>query len=131
VVWKQPDGKSGAMPIQASSQLLWAVFGFILSEYFSNTQVWQTLPAGKGCLALRYRQLRNRLEAEGCLILNARRSPIHPQIIAVVTSPRCCLWGYLKDTWLTLSGLYVLFSPAITRGEQAPELHCGGGWLSK
>ncbi|NJL23336.1 MAG: exodeoxyribonuclease VII large subunit, partial [Leptolyngbyaceae cyanobacterium SM1_3_5] len=51
--------------------------------------VWQALPAGEGLRALRYRQLRQRLEAEGLFDEERKRPlPVHPKSIAVVTSPQ-------------------------------------------
>jgi exodeoxyribonuclease VII large subunit len=45
--------------------------------------VWQALPAGEGLRALRYRQLRSRLEAEGLFDPARKRPlPVHPQTIA-------------------------------------------------
>ncbi|HEY9694253.1 MAG TPA: exodeoxyribonuclease VII large subunit [Oculatellaceae cyanobacterium] len=84
--------------------------------------VWQALPAGEGLQALRYKQLRNRLEAEGLFAKERKRSlPIHPQIIAVVTSPQAAAWGDIQKTLRRrYPGLHVLFSPAIVQGEQAP-----------
>ncbi len=85
--------------------------------------VWQALPAGVGLQALRYQQLRNRLEAEGLFDLQRKRSlPLHPQIIAVVTSPTAAAWGDIQKTLRhRYPGLHVLFSPATVQGEQAPE----------
>ncbi|HEY9812652.1 MAG TPA: exodeoxyribonuclease VII large subunit, partial [Candidatus Sericytochromatia bacterium] len=84
--------------------------------------VWQALPAGEGLQALRYKQLRNRLEAEGLFAKERKRSlPIHPQTIAVVTSPQAAAWGDIQKTLRRrYPGLRVLFSPAIVQGEQAP-----------
>lgn len=84
--------------------------------------VWQALPAGEGLRALRYRQLRKRLEAEGLFDPERkRRLPAYPQTIAVVTSPQAAAWGDIKRTlkWRH-PGLHVLFSPALVQGEQAP-----------
>ncbi|MCP6759047.1 MAG: exodeoxyribonuclease VII large subunit [Fischerella sp. CENA71] len=85
--------------------------------------VWQALPAGVGLQALRYQQLRNRLEAEGLFDPQRKRSlPIHPQTIAVVTSPTAAAWGDIQKTLKhRYPGLHVLFSPATVQGEQAPE----------
>jgi exodeoxyribonuclease VII large subunit len=84
--------------------------------------VWQALPAGEGLQALRYRQLRSRLEAEGLFDPEKKRPlPVHPQTIAVVTSRQAAAWG---DIQRTLSqrypGLRVLLSPATVQGQQAP-----------
>ncbi|UZQ54966.1 exodeoxyribonuclease VII large subunit [Trichothermofontia sichuanensis B231] len=84
--------------------------------------VWQLLPAGEGLLALRYRQLRQRLAAEGLFALERKRAlPAHPQTIAVVTSPQAAAWGDIQRTLKQrYPGLRVLLSPAIVQGEQAP-----------
>jgi exodeoxyribonuclease VII large subunit len=84
--------------------------------------VWQVLPAGEGLLALRIKQLRNQLEAEGLFAPQRKRSlPAHPQTIAVVTSPSAAAWGDIQKTLKRrYSGLHVLFSPALVQGEQAP-----------
>jgi exodeoxyribonuclease VII large subunit len=84
--------------------------------------VWQALPGGEGLRALRYRQLRKRLEVEGLFDLDRKRSlPPYPQTIAVVTSPQAAAWGDIKRTLKRRSpGLQVLFSPALVQGEQAP-----------
>lgn len=84
--------------------------------------VWQALPAGEGLRALRYRQLRQRLEAEG-LFDPSRKKPLpqHPQTIAVVTSPQAAAWGDIQRTLKRrYPGLTVLFSPALVQGDQAP-----------
>jgi exodeoxyribonuclease VII large subunit len=84
--------------------------------------IWQALPAGEGLQALRYRQLRNRLEAEGLFDEQRKRSlPTHPQIIAIVTSPQAAAWGDIQRTLrYRYPGLRVLLSPAQVQGEQAP-----------
>ncbi|WP_421656022.1 exodeoxyribonuclease VII large subunit [Leptothermofonsia sp. ETS-13] len=84
--------------------------------------VWQTLPAGEGLRALRYRQLRNRLEAEGLFDPERKRPlPPHPKAIAVVTSPQAAAWGDIQRTLRRrYPGLHVLFSPALVQGNQAP-----------
>lgn len=84
--------------------------------------VWQALPAGEGLRALRYRQLRKRLEAEGLFDVERKRPlPAYPQTIAVVTSPQAAAWGDIKRTLKRRHpGLHVLFSPALVQGEQAP-----------
>lgn len=85
--------------------------------------VWQALPAGVGLQALRFQQLRKRLEAEGLFDSQRKRSlPTHPSAIAVVTSPTAAAWGDIQKTLKQrYPGLQVLFSPATVQGEQAPE----------
>jgi exodeoxyribonuclease VII large subunit len=84
--------------------------------------VFQCLATGEGLQALRYQQLRNRLQAEGLFDVSRKRPiPTHPEIVAVVTSATAAAWG---DIQRTLSqrypGLTVLLSPAIVQGEEAP-----------
>jgi exodeoxyribonuclease VII large subunit len=85
--------------------------------------VWQALPAGEGLRALRYRQLRLRLEAEGLFDPSRKRPlPAHPQVVAVVTSPQAAAWGDIQRTLRRrYPGLHVLFSPALVQGHQAPD----------
>lgn len=86
-------------------------------------RVVQVLPAGEGLQALRFQQLRNRLQAEGLFDPERKRSlPLHPQTIAVVTSPQAAAWGDIQKTLKQrYPGLQVLLSPAIVQGEQAPD----------
>ncbi len=84
--------------------------------------VWQALPAGEGLRALRYRQLRDRLAAEGLFDPERKRPlPTHPTTVAVVTSPQAAAWGDIQRTLRRrYPGLHVLFSPALVQGDQAP-----------
>ncbi|MEX0269812.1 exodeoxyribonuclease VII large subunit [Leptolyngbyaceae cyanobacterium UHCC 1019] len=85
--------------------------------------VWQVLPAGEGLRALRYRQLRHRLETEGLFDSGRKQAlPTHPRVVAVVTSPQAAAWGDIQRTLRRrYPGLHVLFSPALVQGEQAPD----------
>ncbi len=85
--------------------------------------VWQVLPAGEGLRALRYRQLRHRLEAEGLFDASRKQAlPAHPRVVAVVTSPQAAAWGDIQRTLRRrYPGLHVLFSPALVQGDQAPD----------
>ncbi|WP_460207807.1 exodeoxyribonuclease VII large subunit [Scytonema sp. NUACC21] len=85
--------------------------------------VWQAFPAGVGLQALRYQQLRQRLQAEGLFDPQRKRLlPIHPKTIAVVTSPTAAAWGDIQKTLKQrYPGLQVLFSPATVQGDQAPQ----------
>ncbi|WP_414754896.1 exodeoxyribonuclease VII large subunit [Anabaena sp. CCY 9910] len=123
VVWNSQVPKLAQVPI-AGEQLI--VLGSIRlypqrGEY--QLSVWQAIPAGIGLQALRYQQLKNRLLAEGLFDPQRKRSlPIHPQTIAVVTSPTAAAWGDIQKTLKhRYPGLHVLFSPATVQGEQAPE----------
>lgn len=83
---------------------------------------WQVLPAGEGLQALRYRQLRSRLAAEGLFDMARKRAiPAYPQTLAVVTSPQAAAWGDIQRTLLQRnSSVKVLLSPATVQGAQAP-----------
>jgi exodeoxyribonuclease VII large subunit len=123
VVWKSQIPKLAQMPI-AGEQLI--ILGSIRlypqrGEY--QLSVWQAIPAGAGLQALRYQQLKNRLLAEGLFDLERKRPlPLHPQTIAVVTSPTAAAWGDIQKTLKQrYPGLHVLFSPATVQGEQAPD----------
>lgn len=82
----------------------------------------QVLPAGEGLQALRYRQLRDRLTAEGLFSPDRKRPlPAQPRVLAVVTSPTAAAWGDIQRTLSARApGLHVLFSPAMVQGDLAP-----------
>lgn len=84
--------------------------------------VWQVLPAGAGLKALRDRQLRDRLQAEGLFDRDRKRPlPKYVETLAVVTSPQAAAWGDIQRTLQQQHpGLRVLLSPAIVQGESAP-----------
>ncbi|MFK8182285.1 MAG: exodeoxyribonuclease VII large subunit [Phormidesmis sp.] len=84
--------------------------------------VWQVLPAGEGIQALRYKQLRARLAAEGLFDASRKRIlPTYPQTLAVVTSPQAAAWGDIQRTLLQRNpNIKVLLSSAIVQGMQAP-----------
>jgi exodeoxyribonuclease VII large subunit len=85
--------------------------------------VWQCLPAGVGLQSLQYQQLKRRLELEGLFEPEFKQPlPVHPQTIAVVTSPQAAAWGDIQRTLGSrYPGLRVLLSPAVVQGEQAPK----------
>lgn len=122
VVWSSQLNKLATQP-EPGEQLI--ILGRVqVYPQKGNYQliVWQALPAGEGLRALRYRQLRKRLEAEGLFDTERKRPlPLYPQTIAVVTSPQAAAWGDIKRTLKRRHpGLQVLFSPALVQGEQAP-----------
>lgn len=90
----------------------------------SNYQltVWQVLPSGDGLKAWRYRQLKQRLQAEGVFDPEFKRPlPPLPRTIAVVSSPQAAAWGDIQRSLRHHHpGLQVLFSPATVQGEAAP-----------
>lgn len=122
VVWNSQLAKLAVQP-EAGEQLI--LLGRInLHPQRGSYQLvgWQALPAGEGLRALRYRQLRHRLEAEG-LFDSARKRPLpaHPQTVAVVTSRQAAAWGDIQRTLRRrYPGLRVLLSPALVQGDQAP-----------
>lgn len=122
VVWNSQVEKVIQMPTSGEQLIILGSIRLYPQRGQYQLTVWQTLPAGEGLLALRYRQLRLRLEAEGLFDLERKRSlPTHPQIIAVVTSPAAAAWGDIQKTLKRrYPGLHVLFSPAVVQGEQAP-----------
>lgn len=122
VVWNSQLDKLVQMPTQGEQAVVLGSIRLYPQRGQYQLTVWQTLPAGEGLLALRYRQLRNRLEAEGLFDPERKRSlPTHPQIIAVVTSPSGAAWGDIQKTLKRrYPGLHVLFSPALVQGDGAP-----------
>lgn len=122
VVWNSQLEKLVQMPVRGEQLIVLGSIRLYPQRGQYQLTGWQTLPAGEGLLALRYRQLRNRLEAEGLFDPQSKRSlPIHPQTIAVVTSPSAAAWGDIQKTLRRrYPGLQVLFSPALVQGEQAP-----------
>lgn len=121
-LWNSHREKLVQMPIQGEQLIVLGSIRLYPQRGQYQLTVWQTLPAGEGLLALRYRQLRLRLEAEGLFDPERKRSlPIHPQTIAIVTSPSAAAWGDIQKTLkCRYPGLRVLFSPAVVQGDGAP-----------
>ncbi|MBE9178269.1 exodeoxyribonuclease VII large subunit [Oculatella sp. LEGE 06141] len=122
VVWNSQLTKLATMPTQGEQLIILGRIHVHPQRGSYQLIVWQALPAGEGLRALRYRQLRKRLETEGLFDAERKRSlPAHPQTIAVVTSPQAAAWGDIKRTLKRrYPGLHVLFSPALVQGDQAP-----------
>lgn len=122
VVWSSQLGKLVQQPIPGEQLIILGSIRVYPQRGQYQLSVWQALPAGEGLQALRYRQLRNRLEAEGLFAQERKRLlPPHPQIIAVVTSPQAAAWGDIQRTLRRrYPGLHVLLSPAQVQGELAP-----------
>ncbi len=122
VVWSNRIRRLAVMP-EPGEQIV--VLGQVRVHQKRGTyqlNVWQALPAGEGLRALRYRQLRQRLAAEGLFEATQKRSlPAHPRTVAVVTSPQAAAWGdILRTLRRRYPGLHILFSPALVQGDQAP-----------
>lgn len=122
VVWNSQLDRLTTLPVQGEQLILLGRIHLHPQRGQYQLIVWQALPAGEGLRALRYRQLRLRLEAEGLFDPARKRAlPIHPQTVAVVTSPQAAAWGDIQRTLRRrYAGLHVLFSPALVQGEQAP-----------
>ncbi|MBH8562924.1 exodeoxyribonuclease VII large subunit [Nostoc sp. CENA67] len=123
VAWNSQLPKLAQIPIPGEQLIILGSIRVYPQRGEYQLTVWQTLPAGVGLQALRYQQLRNRLQAEGLFDAERKRPlPPHPQTIAVVTSPTAAAWGDIQKTLKhRYPGLHVLFSPATVQGEQAPE----------
>src|SRR4028119_367799 len=122
VVWSSQMSKLVQVPMPGEQLIIMGSIRLYPQRGQYQLSVWQALPAGEGLQALRYRQLRNRLEAEGLFDEQRKRSlPTHPQIVAVVTSPQAAAWGDIQRTLRRRDpGLRVLLSPAQVQGELAP-----------
>ena len=123
VVWNNQIDRLATLPSQGEQLIILGRIHLHPQRGQYQLIVWQVLPGGEGLRALRYRQLRNRLEAEGLFDpLRKRSLPTHPNTVAVVTSPQAAAWGDIQRTLRRrYPGLHVLFSPALVQGDQAPE----------
>jgi exodeoxyribonuclease VII large subunit len=123
VVWTSQLSKLMQLPKSGEQLLVMGSIRLYPQRGQYQLSVWQALAAGEGIQAWRDRQLRDRLAAEGLFDAARKRPlPIHPQIIAVVTSPQAAAWGDIQKTLQQrYPGLRVLLSPATVQGEQAPD----------
>jgi len=122
VVWSSMLPKLAALPEPGEQVLILGKISLYAQRGNYKLMVWQILPAGEGLRALRYRQLHDRLNAEGLFDGERKQAlPDYPTIIAVVTSPQAAAWGDIQRTLRQRHpGLNVLLSPAIVQGDQAP-----------
>ncbi|MBI4780127.1 MAG: exodeoxyribonuclease VII large subunit [Oscillatoriophycideae cyanobacterium NC_groundwater_1537_Pr4_S-0.65um_50_18] len=122
VVWNNQLNRLATPPTQGEQLIILGRVHLHPQRGTYQLIVWQALPAGEGLRALRYRQLRKRLEIEGLFDLARKRPlPAHPRTIAVVTSPQAAAWGDIQRTLKRrYPGIRVLFSPALVQGDQAP-----------
>jgi len=121
-VWNSQLAKLAVQPEAGEQLILLGRISLHPQRGSYQLMVWQALPAGEGLRALRYRQLRQRLEAEGLFDSTRKRQlPTHPQTVAVVTSLQAAAWGDIQRTLRRrYPGLRVLLSPALVQGDQAP-----------
>jgi len=122
VVWKSLLPKLGVWPEPGEQVVVLGHIALYPQRGSYQLTVAQAFLAGEGLQALRLRQLRQRLEAEGLFDEERKRSlPPHPRTIAVVTSAQAAAWGDIQRSLLQrYPGLRVLLSPAIVQGDQAP-----------
>lgn len=122
VVWRSQMAKLTVMPQAGEQIILLGTMQIYAKRGEYRLQGWQVLPAGEGLEAIRYRQLKARLTTKGLFDPDRKRPlPVHPQIIAVVTSPQAAAWGDIQKTLgQRYPGLRVLLSPATVQGENAP-----------
>lgn len=123
VAWKSQLDKFATLPEKGEQVILLGSVKLYPGQGRYQLTVWQCFPAGEGLQSLRYRQLKQRLEAEGLFDAeNKQPLPVHPQTIAVVTSPQAAAWGDIQRTLLSrYPGLNILLSPAVVQGAQAPK----------
>ena len=122
VAWRSQLSKLATLPQPGEQVTVLGQIKLYPKRGSYQLTAWQVLPAGEGLQALRYRQLRSRLAAEGLFDLERKRSlPPYPQVLAVVTSPQAAAWGDIQRTLAQRSpGTQVLLSPATVQGTQAP-----------
>ncbi len=122
VVWRSQLSKLTALPEVGEQVTVLGQVRLYPKRGSYQLTVWQVLPAGEGLQALRYRQLRSRLTAEGLFDTARKRLlPAYPQTLAVVTSPQAAAWGDIQRTLLQRNpSVKVLLSPATVQGAQAP-----------
>ena len=122
VVWSSQIDKLATAPEVGEQAIVLGQIRLYPQRGQYQLTVWQVLPAGAGLRALRDRQLRNRLAAEGLFEPERKRAlPAHATTVAVVTSPQAAAWGDIQRTLRRrYPGLHVVLSPAIVQGDQAP-----------
>lgn len=122
VVWKSQLSRLATLPKVGEQVIVLGQIRLYPKRGSYQLTVWQVLPAGEGLQALRYRQLKARLAAEGLFDVERKRPlPAYPQTLAVVTSAQAAAWGDIQRTLAQRSpGLRVLLAPATVQGPQAP-----------
>ena len=121
VIWSSQLNKVVFKPVLGEQIIVLGRIRLYPSRGEYQLMVWQALQAGEGLMALRYKQLRDRLTAEGLFDLEYKLAlPQFPKTIAVVTSPQAAAWGDIQRTLLaSYPGLQVLLSPSLVQGDQA------------
>ncbi|NJM85539.1 MAG: exodeoxyribonuclease VII large subunit [Leptolyngbyaceae cyanobacterium SL_1_1] len=122
VVWRSQISRLAAVPTEGTLMTLLGQVRLYPQRGSYQLMVWQSIPAGEGLNALRYRQLRDRLQLEG-LFDEAQKRPLpaHPRTVGVVTSDQAAAWGDIQRTLKQrYPGLQVLLSPTLVQGTAAP-----------
>jgi exodeoxyribonuclease VII large subunit len=122
VAWRSQWARLSTLPTVGEQVTVLGTIKVYPQRSSYQLTVWQVLPTGDGLKALRYRQLKQRLEAEGLFDPEFKRPlPTLPQTLAVVSSPQAAAWGDIQRSLRHHHpGLHILFSPAIVQGESAP-----------
>lgn len=123
VAWRSQQARLTSQPAVGEQVTVLGTVKVYPQRSSYQLTVWQVFPTGDGLKALRRRQLKQRLEAEGLFDLDYKRPlPPLPSMVAVVSSPQAAAWGDIKRSLgQHHPGLRVLFSPATVQGETAPE----------
>ncbi|MBD2232573.1 exodeoxyribonuclease VII large subunit [Phormidium tenue] len=122
VAWRSQQARLTTLPTVGEQVIALGTVKVYPQRSSYQLTVWQVLPSGDGLKALRYRQLRQRLAAEGLFDSEFKRLlPALPQTVAVVSSPQAAAWGDIQRSLRHHHpGLHVLFSPATVQGDTAP-----------
>ncbi|WP_017296887.1 exodeoxyribonuclease VII large subunit [Nodosilinea nodulosa] len=122
VAWRSQQARLTTLPALGDQVIALGTVKVYPQRSSYQLTVWQVLPSGDGLKALRYRQLRQRLAAEGLFDPEFKRPlPALPQTIAVVSSPQAAAWGDIQRSLRHHHpGLHILFSPATVQGDSAP-----------
>ncbi|NEQ30191.1 MAG: exodeoxyribonuclease VII large subunit [Leptolyngbya sp. SIO4C5] len=122
VIWRSQLPRLAALPAEGTLMTLLGQIRLYPQRGSYQLVVWQSIPVGEGLNALRYRQLRDRLQLEGLFDAERKRPlPAHPQTIGVVTSAQAAAWGDIQRTLRQrYPGLHVLLSPTLVQGTAAP-----------
>ena len=122
VAWRSQQARLTTLPAVGEQVIALGTVKVYPQRSSYQLTVWQVLPSGDGLKALRYRQLRQRLAAEGLFDPEFKRSlPALPQTLAVVSSPQAAAWGDIQRSLRQHHpGLRILFAPATVQGDTAP-----------
>lgn len=123
VIWGNSSQKLVHFPEVGEQVLVLGSVRIYAARSNYQLNLYQVFPAGEGLQALRYQQLKSRLEKEG-LFDRDRKQPLppYPQTLAVITSANAAAWGDIQRTLGQRSPqISVLLSPAVVQGKLAPQ----------